>query len=441
VVVSWSDPAGGASTITLTADAQVTLGADSTGVLASAIGGAGGAGDPDPPNQPAAGGRGASVSGPLAPAPGQPIAVTVGTNGGAYPNKAGGPYFGFGGAPDGGNGNYGAGGGGGDSRIALCPAVGCGTNPTPVLVAGGGGGGGGGGVPTPGFPAAGGAGGNAGAAGGDGGEDGAHDGGGGGGQPTGAGGAAGAASTSPVTGTAGSHGAGGSGSTGGGGAGNVSDASGGEGGGGGGGGLVGGGGGGSGGRYPTDGDYAAGGGGAGGSSMAPSGGAMTLAAAGATPEVVLSWTTPRTPRTSAPKLTAVSQSTRRWRAGTHLPQLNAPASRHTHQRPPIGTTFGLTLDQPASVTFTFSRLIAGRRAHGKCVPGRGHVTRKLRCSRAVPAGTLGVSAPAGSDTLMFQGPITRNRRLAPGRYQVTIAASNAAGLRSATETLSFTILR
>ena len=68
------------------------------------------------------------------------------------------------------------------------------------------------------------------------------------------------------------------------------------------------------------------------------------------------------------------------------------------------------------------------------------MARKLRCTRKVAAGSLRVSAPAGGDTLSFQGPITRKRRLAPGRYQVAIAAANAAGQRSATKTLSFTIL-
>jgi hypothetical protein len=441
VMISWVDPAGTVSSIALTVAAQVTLGPHSTGVLASAIGGAGGAGDASPPNQ-AAGGRGASVSGPLAPATGQLIGVVVGVDGNPFPNHAGGPYFGRGGAPDGGNGNYGSGGGGGASRISLCPAAGCGAKPTPVLVAAGGGGGGGAGVPTTGFPAAGGPGGNAGAAGGAGGEDGAHDGGGGGGQPTGAGGAAGAGSTSPVIGTAGFAGQNAIGGTGGGGAGNFSDASEGEGGGGGGGGVTGGGGGGSGGRYPTDGDYAAGGGGGGGTSLAPAGGTATLAAARATPEVVLTWTTPAKPRSQAPKLTEVSQSARRWRAGMKLPQLNPPAAsgRHKPHRPPIGTAFALRLDQPATVSFGFARLVPGRRARGRCVRATGHVTRRVRCTTAIAAGTFSVRAHAGSDTVAFQGRVTRARRLSPGRYRVTIRAANAGLQLSATKTLIFTIL-
>ena len=416
VTISWADPAGAESSITLTAAAQVTLGPDSTGVQASAVGGAGGAGDASPPNQ-AAGGRGASVRGPLAPAPGQSIRVVVGSDGKPFPNHPGGPYFGLGGAPDGGNGNYGSGGGGGASRISLCPVAGCGANHAPVLVAAGGGGGGGAGVPTAGFPAAGGPGGDAGGAGGAGGEDGAHDGGGGGGQPTGAGGAAGAGSTSPVIGTAGFAGQSAIGGTGGGGAGNFSDATDGEGGGGGGGGVTGGGGGGSGGRYPTDGDYAAGGGGGGGASLAPHGGSIRLAAAGATPEVVLSWTTPAKPRLHGPKLTAVSQSAGRWRAGTKLPRLNPPAAsgRHKRHRPPIGTAFALTLDQPATVSFGFARLVPGRRAHGRCVRATGHVKRRVRCTRAIAAGTFSVQRACGQRQGRIPGadhpcspPVTRS---------------------------------
>jgi hypothetical protein len=449
VTVSWADPAGLDSSITLTTSAQVTLGPSSAGVQASAIGGAGGAGDASPGNQAAAGGRGASVSGPLAPAAGQAIAVVVGSDGQPFPNRPGGPYFGTGGAPDGGFGNYGAGGGGGSSRISLCPAAGCGPNPTPVFVAAGGGGGGGAGVPTPGFPAIGGVGGDAGAAGVAGGEDGAHDGGGGGGQPTGAGGAAGAGSTNPVTGTAGFAGGSATGSTAGGGAGNFSDATEGEGGGGGGGGVTRGGGGGSGGRYPTDGDYAAGGGGGGGTSLAPAGSSVGLAAAGATPEVVLSWTTPEvvplstTPSGSqAPKLTAVSLSAGRWRAGTKVPQLNplAAGDRHKRRQPPIGTTLALTVDQAATVTFGFTRLLPGHRAHGRCVSATGHVARRARCTKTIAAGTFSVLAPAGSDRVVFQGPLTRSRRLSPGHYRVAITAANGGGQRSATTILNFTIL-
>jgi hypothetical protein len=134
---------------------------------------------------------------------------------------------------------------------------------------------------------------------------------------------------------------------------------------------------------------------------------------------------------------------RRWRAGKKLPQLNPPAAggRHKRHRPPTGTTFGFTVDQSATVTFIFSRLVAGRREHGRCVRARGHVKRRLRCTRTVTAGTLRLTAPAGSDSVAFQGPITRKSRLSPGRYMVTIAASGAAGQRSATKTLSFTILR
>jgi hypothetical protein len=160
------------------------------------------------------------------------------------------------------------------------------------------------------------------------------------------------------------------------------------------------------------------------------------------PEVVLSWTTPAKPAPRAPKLTAVSQSARRWRAGTKLPQLNPrPAGDHRKLRgPPVGTVFALTLDRRATVRFDFTQLAPGRRAHGRCVRARGHVARRARCTRTIAAGRFSLSAPAGSDTVAFQGPVTRGRRLSPGRYRVAITAANPGGQRSAMKTLSFTIL-
>jgi hypothetical protein len=123
-----------------------------------------------------------------------------------------------------------------------------------------------------------------------------------------------------------------------------------------------------------------------------------------------------------------------------LPQRNPPAGHHKRRHPPIGTTFSLTLDQPAIVSFGFARSARGRRVHGKCVRVTKHDRRKPRCTRTVSVATLRVSAPAGRDTLSFQGPVTRSRRLHPGHYRVTITASNSAGQRSAATTLSFTVL-
>jgi hypothetical protein len=184
-------------------------------------------------------------------------------------------------------------------------------------------------------------------------------------------------------------------------------------------------------------------------SLAPSGGAIGLAAAGATPEVVLSWATPAKPSpptaggSSAPNLTAVSQSTSRWRAGKKLPQLNprATGAGHKSHGPPIGTTFALSLDKPATVTFGFTRLVPGRRTHGHCVRAKKHVAHWARCTLTIAAGTFSVRAPAGSDKVAFQGPITRARRLSPGSYRLKITAINATGQPSSVKTLTFTVIR
>jgi hypothetical protein len=136
---------------------------------------------------------------------------------------------------------------------------------------------------------------------------------------------------------------------------------------------------------------------------------------------------PQAPAPKAPVLSGLLQSGARWR--THSvkrgPQL------------PVGTTFRFKLDRGAQVRFAFSRIVAGRRAGGRCVKTTKNNRGKPRCDRSQAAGTLNVAGKAGANTVAFRGKL-RGRTLAPGSYQLIVTAS-ADGKTATAAPLRFTI--
>jgi hypothetical protein len=110
---------------------------------------------------------------------------------------------------------------------------------------------------------------------------------------------------------------------------------------------------------------------------------------------------------AAPVLSGLTESARRWSERNKLPHF---------ARAKIGTTFRFELNQPAKVRFVFSR--SGKRK-----------------------GAIAFSTHAGASKLRFLGRISKKRKLRPGRYEVTVTATNAAGKRSAPKLLSFKIAR
>ena len=63
------------------------------------------------------------------------------------------------------------------------------------------------------------------------------------------------------------------------------------------------------------------------------------------------------------------------------------------------------------------------------------------CKRAVMAGTLSLAGHSGTNNVLFQGRISRHKKLNPGRYTLVIEATNTAGQKSKPQNLSFTIVR
>jgi PKD repeat protein len=131
----------------------------------------------------------------------------------------------------------------------------------------------------------------------------------------------------------------------------------------------------------------------------------------------------------APTITAVGQSHRVWREGSKLARIS-----RTH-RPPVGTVFSLALDQQATVRFSFTRErpMAKSRCRAKKPPS------KANCRRGEQVGTFSFTGHEGVSKVSFQGRVSAAKKLAPGNYTLTIAATNAAGQQSAPSSLSFTI--
>lgn len=141
------------------------------------------------------------------------------------------------------------------------------------------------------------------------------------------------------------------------------------------------------------------------------------------------------PSTAAPKLSGLRQSHSRWSEGSKLAKLTARRGSI-----PTGTTFSFTLNQPATVTFTFTRLVSGRKVAGKCrAQNRGN-RRHALCKRRVTAGALRLPGHAGLVKVAFQGRVSASKRLRPGAYALAVVA-RVERRASRPATLRFTIVK
>jgi N-acetylneuraminic acid mutarotase len=152
---------------------------------------------------------------------------------------------------------------------------------------------------------------------------------------------------------------------------------------------------------------------------------------------------------SSPVVTAVSvppsighlaESHKRWREGPASARISARESKARRARAPLGTTFTFTLNEQATVTFTFVQQLPGRRVKGRCAAPSSNNRHRRACKRTATRGSLTFTGHSGPNTVSFQGRLSRSQKLAPGRYALLITATNAAGLRSTTRPLTFTIL-
>ena len=128
---------------------------------------------------------------------------------------------------------------------------------------------------------------------------------------------------------------------------------------------------------------------------------------------------------------------------THLTQLHR-AWREPNSRPrnaPIGTTFSFTLNQAATVTLAFTQKTTGRTLRRKCVAPTRRNRHQPPCTLTSTRGRLSLAAHAGTTKSRFQGRIAKSKHLKPGKYTLTITATNPAHQRSKRQTLTFTIVK
>lgn len=135
---------------------------------------------------------------------------------------------------------------------------------------------------------------------------------------------------------------------------------------------------------------------------------------------------------TAPVFANVGMTRTRFAAGAKLPRIAAVGT---------GTAVRFTLSEPAQVTLAFARRQAGRRVGGRCVAARRALRRRPACRRYGAAGRILLAGRAGAQRVRFEGRLTRSRTLRPGSYRLLLTAVDAAGNRSATTALAFTLLR
>jgi predicted outer membrane repeat protein len=122
-----------------------------------------------------------------------------------------------------------------------------------------------------------------------------------------------------------------------------------------------------------------------------------------------------------PRISGLRQSHKVWRLGSRRARLSKG------RKVPTGTTFGFKLAAPASLRLKFRRCVNARRGGRHCKP-------------TVAVGALAFNnVRAGQHKLSFQGRLKGRRKLRPGRYTLTITASNSTGRVS--RSIKFTIVR
>jgi streptogramin lyase len=125
--------------------------------------------------------------------------------------------------------------------------------------------------------------------------------------------------------------------------------------------------------------------------------------------------------TIAPKLSSVALTASVFRLGSLLPKLSAV------RRTPTGTTIRFRVDEDSKTTLSFKRLLPGRRVGRRCLKATRARRLRPRCTRLVTAGRkLTYTTKKGLRRVRFQGRFTRRSRLAPGRYELTLIATDAA---------------
>ena len=143
---------------------------------------------------------------------------------------------------------------------------------------------------------------------------------------------------------------------------------------------------------------------------------------------------------AAPKRVTVAP--RRDRTAAVISELGLSPSHFTVARTAAkrGTSFHYQLSEAATVTVTLIHRSAGRRIAGRCQSRTRANRTRPACIRLREVGRLSQQGVAGRNTKRFSGWVG-GRKLRPGRYQARFVATDAAGNRSISKSVRFTIVR
>jgi hypothetical protein len=135
-----------------------------------------------------------------------------------------------------------------------------------------------------------------------------------------------------------------------------------------------------------------------------------------------------------PTVGPVSVNPKTWRRGSKLAKISK------EKRAPVGTKITFSLSRAASVRLAFFSPKPGRKVKKQCVAPTRKNRKARKCTRLVLAGTLSFTGHGGKNTVRFQGRISKSKKLKPGRYQLTVTATDpTTPTKSPSRTASFTI--
>ncbi len=136
----------------------------------------------------------------------------------------------------------------------------------------------------------------------------------------------------------------------------------------------------------------------------------------------------------------MSVSHAKFRIGKARTAIIATAKTTSKAKKPIGgTTFRWTLSEAATVKVAITQRAAGKRSGKRCVVPSRKLRKHAPCTRVLARVGLARHAKAGAGSLSFSGRWGKHR-LAPGSYQATLTAADAAGNRSGAVTIRFRVV-
>ena len=150
-------------------------------------------------------------------------------------------------------------------------------------------------------------------------------------------------------------------------------------------------------------------------------------------------------------LSGLGESHKRWREGTAAPRISAPAQ--ALRAGGAGTRAGGRRSARRSASCSPKRRPCGSPSRRRCVDALwggaawrsgscavAHALVWRRCTRTLTVATLRLSGHPGVDRVRFEGRVSHQKVLRPGRYTLLVVACTPSGARSPGQRVSFRIV-